>query len=59
MAHIQMPYEKKLDEICKNHKLTEEEKGTEKQKLINSFKLKNYCCKQTLITYIDLIKIIK
>lgn len=59
LAHIQMPYEEKLHKICNNPKLSREEQDKLKQELVNSFKLKNYCCKQRLLTYIDLIKIIK
>jgi len=59
MAHIEIPYEKELHNICNDPKLTEEDKNKKKQNLVNSFKLKNYCCKQRLIGYVDLIKIIK
>lgn len=59
LAHIQVPYEEKMKNICDNPKLSDEDKDVKKQELVNSFGLKNYCCKQRLLTYVDIIKIIK
>lgn len=59
LAHLQLPYENKLQKICNNPNLTDEQKDDQKIKLINSFGLNRYCCKKQLLTYIDTINIIK
>lgn len=62
LAHIQIPYEAQLDDICareQNEELTSEEANELKKALVNSFKLKRYCCKMRLLTYqreIDFVK---
>tara|TARA_A100001011_G_C14181145_1_gene786956 strand:+ start:362 stop:583 length:222 start_codon:yes stop_codon:yes gene_type:complete len=48
-------FEDKKELICKNPKLTEEDKGEEIQKLINSLNFRRYCCKMRLMTYKDMV----
>lgn len=54
-------YEEGLKKIENNKNLSDEEKQSEKMKLINSLKIPvdRYCCKMRLMTYRDLIKIVK
>lgn len=58
LGHIELDYEEKLNKIC-NSDETNEEKTIEKQKLVKSYGFRNYCCNMRLLTYSDLIKIIK
>lgn len=60
LGHLQLPFETKLHKIMENDKLSEDEKITAKQELINN-ELGNirYCCKTRLLTYIDVVKIVK
>lgn len=57
----EIAYEEGLANIVNNPKLTDDEKEEEKIKLVNSLKIPNdrYCCKMRLITYRDLVKIVK
>jgi len=61
MADKEQAYEEGIKKIVDNPKLTDEEKEAEKIKLIDSFEIPNdrYCCKMRLITYRDLVKIVK
>lgn len=59
LCHLQIPYEKKLNEIISNPKLTDDQKEDEKTKLVNSFGLRRYCCVMRLMTYKRLIEIVK
>ena len=59
LAHIEIPFEEGLEKICNNPALSDDKKDTEKMKLVNRFGLKRYCCKRILLTYTDLVKIIK
>ena len=47
-------YESKKEKICNNIDLSEEEQGEEIQKLIQSLKLRRYCCKMRVMTAKDL-----
>jgi len=49
-------YENGKDKICKNPKLSSEEKDDELSKLLLSLKLKRYCCKMRMITYKDIVQ---
>lgn len=44
-------YETKKEKICSDSKLNEEEQGIQIKKLIQSLKLRRYCCKMRLMTY--------
>jgi DNA-directed RNA polymerase subunit N (RpoN/RPB10) len=58
-ANKELIYEKELDSICKNSKLTESQKDKAKMELLNSLELFRPCCRPRILGYIDLIKIIK
>lgn len=49
---------KEYDEINNNFNLTDEEKQEKRTEVINSLKLKRYCCKSRVMTIPDLINII-
>ena len=61
LADKEMAYEEGIKSIVNNPKLSDEEKEAEKIKLIDSFNIPNdrYCCKMRLITYRDLVRIVK
>ena len=52
LADKQIPYEKKMKEICEK-KLSEEQKMKEQKKLLDDLGLSNYCCRTRVISYID------
>ena len=52
LADKQIPYEKKMKEICEK-KLNEEQKIKEQKKLLDDLGLSNYCCRTRVISYID------
>ena len=56
---MQVTYDKQLYDIVNNPKLNDQEKDDAKQKLVNSFGLRRYCCIMRLMTYKRLIEIIK
>lgn len=51
----------KVNEINSNPKLTDEEKVAEKEKLLDFLKVPkdNYCCRMRLMTFTNLIEIVK
>lgn len=58
----QVYYKEELAKICKDcemGKCSESEAEQRKIDLVNSIGLKRYCCKARLITYVDLVLIIK
>lgn len=59
----QLYYERELEKICKDQEMGKyksiEDSDNDKIKLVNSLGLRRLCCKQTVITYVQLIKIIK
>ena len=59
LSHLQIFYEKRLTDIINDPKLSDKEKDDEKQKLVNSFGLRRYCCTMRLMTYKRLIEIVK
>jgi len=59
LCHLQVTYDKQLYDIVNNPKLNDQEKDDAKQKLVNSFGLRRYCCIMRLMTYKRLIEIIK
>ena len=61
LADKMIPYEEGIIRICDNPHLSPAEKEQEKIKLINSLKIPKdrYCCRARLMTYRDLVKIVK
>ena len=59
LADIEPVFEVRKDKICENPELSEEDKNLAIQKLVNEMNLRRLCCKMRLITYVDLIKIVK
>lgn len=59
LCHLQVSYEKQLNEIDSDPHMSEEKKKEEKIKLVNSFGLRRYCCTMRLMTYKRLIEIVK
>jgi DNA-directed RNA polymerase subunit N (RpoN/RPB10) len=53
----QIIYEKEMEKIINNEKMSEEEKENEKQKLAKSL-VSRYCCRMRLISYIDFAKLV-
>ena len=59
LGNRQILYESKLDEIMNNPNLDEDAKLDLKTKLVDSLKLKRYCCKMRVITFKQLTDIVK
>ena len=59
LADKQLIYEKEMELITKNSKLTEDERNDAKRKLLDSLELVRYCCRTRMLTFVDLITIIK
>lgn len=62
LADKQEQYDKVIGLICKDidsEKITPEKGDELKKELIQSFELPRYCCKQRIITYRELVKIVK
>jgi len=59
LANKQLVYEKKLEIICNNNKLSNEEKNIEKMKILDEIELFRVCCRMRMLTYIKLIDIVK
>jgi len=60
LGNIQLYYEDKLHEIMEDDKLSSEEKIKRKKKLIKEdIGLERECCIMRLITFVDIVKIIK
>lgn len=61
LADKVIPYKQGLKKICDNTKLSQEEQDKEKEKLINSLGIPHdrYCCRMRLITYRELVNIVK
>lgn len=56
-----IPYEEGLKKICDNPNLTNEQMDIEKMKLIDSLHISphRYCCRMRIMTYRDLVYIVK
>ncbi len=56
-----IPYEEGLKKICNNPELSVSQMDAEKIKLIDSLKIPRdrYCCRMRLMTYRDLVNIVK
>ena len=59
LADKQLLYEKEMDRLTKDSKLTDDERNDAKRKLLDSLELKRYCCRTRMLTFVDLITIIK
>lgn len=61
LADKTIVYEEGLKKICDNPNLTNSQKDKEKVKLIDSLKIpsERYCCRMRLMTYRDLVSIVK
>jgi DNA-directed RNA polymerase subunit N (RpoN/RPB10) len=59
LGHLQIPLEEGMQKIDSNLKLSDDERNNKKRELINSFNLKDYCCKMRLLTYVDTIHILE
>jgi DNA-directed RNA polymerase subunit N (RpoN/RPB10) len=57
-AKIQLPFEEGKNKICGNNKLTQDEKNKLISKLLDELKVKKWCCRMRVISYVDLAKII-
>jgi DNA-directed RNA polymerase subunit N (RpoN/RPB10) len=57
-ADIELEYEKKIQEIENNKKLSLEEMKELKRKLLDDLHVHRYCCRSRILTYVDLIQII-
>lgn len=58
LANRQMIYEKGLDEIYSDPNTDNDKKLELKTKLIESLKIKKYCCKMRVITFKNLPEIV-
>lgn len=53
-----LEYEKGKDDICKNPKLSTEEREVQLTKLLLDLKLRRYCCKMRMMSYKDVVQFI-
>jgi len=62
LANLEIPFEEGISIIENNKQLTSDEKATAKKELIDKLLplrwKKRYCCRQRLISYVDLIKVV-
>lgn len=58
LANKQILYEKGLNDICNNTKMSEKEKDMAKRKLLDDLEIKNPCCRMRTLGYIQLIDFI-
>lgn len=58
IGQITVEYEEKKSNICDNPSLTQEEKDKQVSELLQSFKLRRYCCKMRVMSYKKLVEII-
>lgn len=59
LANKELIYEREMAKICKDPKLSEDQKNDEKRKLLDSLELIRYCCRTRMLTYVDHITIVK
>lgn len=61
LADKMIPYREGLKKICSDVSLSDEQKYDEKIKLVDSLQIPRdrYCCRARLITYRELINIVK
>ena len=58
LANKQIPYEKKLNDICKDNAMNESEKNKAKQKLLTDLEIHRPCCRMRVLGYIKLIDLV-
>jgi len=49
-------YEQEKEKICNNKDYSEEDKNNEIKKLIDSLKIRRYCCRMRLMTCKDIVQ---
>jgi DNA-directed RNA polymerase subunit N (RpoN/RPB10) len=59
LGNKQIPYESGLNSICDNKKLSEPEQEKQKMDLLDKLEITRYCCRMRMLTYIQLITILK
>lgn len=59
LANKQVPYEEGFNRICKNDKIPKQEKDKLKKKLLDELEIINICCRQRVLGYVDLVRLIK
>ena len=59
LANKQLAYEEEMRKICNNEKLSIEEQNRLKSELPKKLKIKRYCCTMRLMSYSNLVKLIK
>jgi DNA-directed RNA polymerase subunit N (RpoN/RPB10) len=59
LANKQIPYEKAIREISSNSNLTDKQKDEQREALLNKLKLTNLCCRMRIMTFVNLLEIIK
>lgn len=59
LANKQLLYEKQLESITMDDKLTPEKKDEAKRKLLDDLEIKNICCRARTLGYVKLIELIK
>lgn len=58
LANKQIPYEDEMRKIS-NSEISEEQKEIEKMKVLDKLHITKYCCRMRMLTYIQLIDIIR
>tara|TARA_B100001248_G_C27178890_1_gene361421 strand:- start:172 stop:387 length:216 start_codon:yes stop_codon:yes gene_type:complete len=58
LGNKQLKLEKEKEKICNNPELSNDEKESKIKEAINNLKMRRYCCKMRLISYIDTVQII-
>lgn len=59
LANKQPIFEKDMQKICNDNKMSEDQKNNEKRKLLDRLELHRYCCRMRMLTYVDQINIVK
>jgi DNA-directed RNA polymerase subunit N (RpoN/RPB10) len=58
LGNKQLVLEKEKNKICSNPELSNDEKEAKIKNAINNLKVRRYCCKMRLISYLDTVQII-
>lgn len=59
LGNKQVPFEKDLEKICEDVKLSDDQKNKSKEKLLDKYGLEKYCCRMRMLSYTPLINIVK
>lgn len=61
LADKVLVFESAFEKICNNPQISDSERENQKVKLINSEHLgiERYCCRTRMMSYIDLVKVVK